>query len=186
MLAGSLRDRFVIALVCLLAPLAASTQEAEGPMPADVLIEPGEVVLEVGEPLELAARVVDADGEELDLPVLFFSASRRDLLVTQGGRIEARRHGSFEVIVIVPNREQDGVLLQRQAEDEGEEGNEVGGWFHGKEGGAASVAQPRRDRQSHCPGKAMRCWRDSGQRAASSPRCSRRMRLISAMVAGCA
>lgn len=106
----------VLTLGSLLLPLAGLTQEAAEPDPVDVLLDPAVIDLEVGQPLQLQARAVDSAGETVDLPVLFFSANRRDLLVSQEGRLEARRHGTFHVIVIVPNRAQDGILLQRRVE----------------------------------------------------------------------
>lgn len=101
------RCSLVIATAGLLASRPAMAQR-----PASVEVTPAAVSLEVGEEHELAVRVLDADGNEIDTPVLFFpvfadgrsGSARRSLDVDRStGVIKAVRGGEFIVNAIVPS-----------------------------------------------------------------------------------
>ncbi len=91
--------------VSLVAPPGASAQE-----PATVQVTPASLSLDVGEQAQLSARVLDADGNEMDAQVLFFPAfadgrrgsARRSLDVDRAsGVVKAVKGGEFVVMAIV-------------------------------------------------------------------------------------
>ncbi len=92
------------------APLAAA-QEAEEteavPEPAELLVTPSEVELEVGDSLTLAAEVRDADGATMDRTVVFYSRRRRAVGVNPAGIVEAYRPGEHTLIAMVPKDPED-------------------------------------------------------------------------------
>ena len=95
------RTSVMILLVSLLVVPAIAQQQ--GPEPAEIVITPGELTLEVGGTAEISAVVKDADGNVLeDVTVLFFSTSRRALGVTPAGEVEAYRAGEFQIMARVP------------------------------------------------------------------------------------
>lgn len=93
----------MILLALALAVPAVSQEQAEGPMPAAVKVEPAEITLEVGETLTLEPVITDADGAVIESPVMYFSMSRRRVGVnTATGVIEAYRPGLVQIMVLVP------------------------------------------------------------------------------------
>ena len=55
----------------------------------------------VGDKLQLTARVFDANGNEIDVPVRFFSSARRDFPISRDGLLQPARGGEFVVYVRV-------------------------------------------------------------------------------------
>lgn len=101
----SVAAALVIALLATL-PVAAqeSTQAA-----LQLTIEPAEITLPLGQKVTLAATVKDADGNEIDRPVLFFSLSRRAVTVDAAtGEVEALRPGEYVILARVPVETADG------------------------------------------------------------------------------
>ena len=93
---------------------AQEEEEAEaGPQPAELIITPAEVELEVGDTLTLEAEVRDADGNAMDRTVVFFSRRRRSVGVNPAGIVEAYRPGEHTLIAMVPKDPED---LDRRAE----------------------------------------------------------------------
>ncbi len=88
--------------VALLLTTAAVSQDGnqDGPQPAKVVVTPQKLDLKVGETIQLQAKVLDADGNELDTQVSFFSLSRRQLTVTRDGQVTATEPGEFSVMVM--------------------------------------------------------------------------------------
>ncbi len=100
------------ALLCLLAA-PAFAQEEEAAEPAELVVTPSEVELEVGETLTLSAEVRDADGEPMDRTVVYFSRQRRFVGVNPAGIVEAHRPGEHTLIAMVPK---DAEAADRRAE----------------------------------------------------------------------
>ena len=86
-----------LAAVAVLAPSAALAQT-----PAEIRVTPSELKLKIGQTATLTAKVVDADGNEVERNVIFFSTARRQLGVSSDGVVSASRAGEFTVTVIVP------------------------------------------------------------------------------------
>ncbi len=82
--------------------MPAGTEESAGPEPAELVVEPTELHLKVGEKAKLTATVKDASGETVDMLVMFFSRSRRSVGVTPEGDVEAYRPGEHTLIAVVP------------------------------------------------------------------------------------
>ena len=74
------------------------TEQAE-PAARTLVVEPAELVLEIGQAAELTATILDAAGEAVDTPVMFFSRSRRSLTVDREGKVAAIKPGTFEIVV---------------------------------------------------------------------------------------
>ncbi len=93
---------------------AAAQEEAPAaPEPAEIVVTPSEVELEVGETLTLAAEVRDADGMAIERSVVFYSRARRAVGVNPAGIVEAYRPGTHTLIAMVPKDPED---LHRRAE----------------------------------------------------------------------
>ncbi len=80
--------------------LAAVPQQSNPP--TEIVVEPSALTLEVGQKATLTAVVKDADGQTLDLPVVFFSRARRSVGVNASGHVEAYRPGDYVVVALVP------------------------------------------------------------------------------------
>ena len=92
-----------VAALLLALPAFAQEEEAEaGPEPAELIITPSEVELEVGDSLTLEAEVRDEDGNVMDRTVVFFSRARRAVGVNPAGIVEAYRPGEHTLIAMVP------------------------------------------------------------------------------------
>ncbi len=106
----------ILAIACLAlatsVPTFAQDEEATGG-PAELVVEPTELTLEVGEKATLTATVKDHDGKVLDRPVMFYSRRRRYVGVNPAGIVEAHRPGEHVLIVMVPKDPED---LDRRAE----------------------------------------------------------------------
>jgi len=100
--------RLGLALIFSLAIGAASAQE-----PAELVVEPGALTLEVGENATLTATVRDARGNILERPVVFYSRRRLSVGVNPAGIVEAFRPGEHVLIAMVPKDPED---LDRRAE----------------------------------------------------------------------
>ncbi len=106
-------------LVLLLAPLAAAQEpeatggEATGPEPAELVVTPSGIELEVGGSLTLEAEVRDGDGAPMDRAVVFYSRRRRAVGVNPAGVVEAYRPGEHIVVAMVPKDPED---VHRRAE----------------------------------------------------------------------
>ena len=99
--AGRLSDRrlFFGALVCAGTLLAGSAAAQE---PAELIVDPPELTLEVGTTAQLTATVKDGDGNTLERGVVFFSRARRYVGVNPAGMVEAHRPGDQTLIAMVP------------------------------------------------------------------------------------
>ena len=103
----------------LLPGLAAAQQApaegegAETPQPAELVVTPAELELEVGDSLTLEAEVRDGDGNAMDRAVVFYSRRRRAVGVNPAGIVEAYRPGEHTLIAMVPKDPED---LHRRAE----------------------------------------------------------------------
>ncbi len=106
---------FACALVLIVVPVAlAQNEEAEeGPVPSELVVEPSELTLEVGEKATLTATVKDADGTPMDRTVVFYSRARRRLGVNPAGGVEAYRPGDHVLVAMVP---EDPERTDRRAE----------------------------------------------------------------------
>ena len=92
----------VVCLAALSSPAILAQQ------PATVEIEPGTLELKVGDSIQLAALVKDADGNVVpDAQVLFFG-SRLNLDVTPGGHVTAIRPGEHRVVALSPEEHIEG------------------------------------------------------------------------------
>ncbi len=101
--------RRMIRPAALLPALAAlATTQAAAQEVARVEVTPAALSLQVGEKATVSAIVYDADGNALDVPVLFFSRDGRGKLGVDRatGEIEAFKGGEFEVLAraMGPNR----------------------------------------------------------------------------------
>ena len=97
-------------LTLALAPGLALAQEEEadsGPQPAELIVTPSEVELEVGDSLTLEAEVRDSEGNPMDRTVVFYSRRRRSVGVNPAGIVEAYQPGSHILIAMVPKDPED-------------------------------------------------------------------------------
>lgn len=78
----------------------AGVQAQTEPEPARVELGQVAMSLEVGDTVQLVAKVFDADGNEIDMPVRFFAQPRRQLPMTRGGLVIPVRGGEFQVIAM--------------------------------------------------------------------------------------
>ena len=102
------------ALLLLALPAFAQEEEAEtGPQPAELIITPSELELEVGDKLTLQAAVRDSDGNPMDRTVVFYSRRRRSVGVNPAGMVEAYQPGEHTLIAMVPKDPED---IDRRAE----------------------------------------------------------------------
>ncbi len=82
-------------------------QETTENEPAKIVVTPGSLTLEVGETATLTAKVLDASDQKMDVDVVFFSRSRRNVGVTPAGLVSAYRPGEVTVIALVPTNPED-------------------------------------------------------------------------------
>ena len=100
----------VLPALLLLSGPAFAQEEAEevpvapevAPEPAELVVTPAELTLEVGATASLAAEVRDADGNPLERTVVFYSRSRRFVGVNPAGIVEAHRPGEHTLVAMVP------------------------------------------------------------------------------------
>ena len=101
----------IAAAAVLLLTLPAFAQEesdeASGPEPAELIVTPGELTLEVGATATLEAEVRGADGNTLDRTVVFYSRRRRAVGVNPAGIVEAYRPGEHTLIAMAPKDPED-------------------------------------------------------------------------------
>ena len=76
-------------------------------------VEPSELNLKVGEKATLVATVLDADGNIVERPVVFFSRRRRSVSINPAGIVEAYRPGEHVLIAMLPKDHED---LHRRAD----------------------------------------------------------------------
>ncbi len=79
--------------------------------PAELVVDPPELTLEVGDTAQLSATVKDADGNEMDRGVIFFSRARRFVGVNPAGMVEAHRPGEHTLVAMTPR--EPGVMNRR-------------------------------------------------------------------------
>lgn len=79
--------------------------------PAELVVDPPELTLEVGDTAQLSATVKDAAGNEMDRGVIFFSRARRFVGVNPAGMVEAHRPGEHTLVAMVPREA--GVMNRR-------------------------------------------------------------------------
>ena len=94
-------------LACLLfSPLHAASQDAEPDAFGDakLVVEPTALSLELGEKAVLTARVVDGQGEVVDIPIFFFSRNRRGASVDSEGNVEGLAPGEHKLVVRTSRR----------------------------------------------------------------------------------
>ncbi len=103
---GRVRAASLAVLASLLAaPVPAPAQEEAGstvPEPAELVVTPGELTLEVGDTATLAVEVRDKDGNVMDWTVVFFSRQRRLVGVNPAGRVEAHGPGEHTLVAMAP------------------------------------------------------------------------------------
>ncbi len=98
---------FAIVFLALIATSAAAQE------PAELIVEPSELNLEVGEKATLTATVKDADGNIVDRRVVFYSRRRRSAGVNPAGQVEAYRPGEHVLVAMLPKDPED---LDRRAD----------------------------------------------------------------------
>ena len=64
-------------------------------------IHPATITVGVNDTARLTATAYDATGNKVDVPLLFFSSSRRNLSVDQTGLVSAHRPGEYRIIAAV-------------------------------------------------------------------------------------
>ena len=68
-----------------------------------IAVEPDHLTLEIGETHTLVATVRDSAGDIVkDATVVFYSRARQSVAVNRKGKVEARRSGTFTLVVLVP------------------------------------------------------------------------------------
>jgi hypothetical protein len=87
------------ALPLLLCALASKSFAAE---PVQLLIEPRELSLAIGEKATLQAAVKDKDGQPAEATVVFYSRAPASVAVTPDGLVEAYRSGEHVLVAMVP------------------------------------------------------------------------------------
>ena len=96
----------VLPALLLLSGPAFAQEEAEevppAPEPAELVVTPAELTLEVGATASLAAEVRDSDGNALERTVVFYSRRRRFVGVNPAGIVEAHRPGEHTLVAMVP------------------------------------------------------------------------------------
>ena len=98
----------------LAAPLLAASLLAGAAFaqePAELVVDPPELTLEVGDSAQLSATVKDAAGNEMERGVVFFSRARRFVGVNPAGMVEAHRPGEHTLVAMVPR--EPGVMNRR-------------------------------------------------------------------------
>jgi hypothetical protein len=81
--------------------------------PAELVVEPKALTLEIGRSASLTATVKDKDGAVVERPVVFYSRRRTSVGVNPAGVVEAYRPGDHVVVCMVPKDPED---LDRAAE----------------------------------------------------------------------
>ena len=97
------------AALALAAPLLTGAAFAQEP--AELVVDPPELTLEVGETAQLSATVKDTSGNEMERGVIFFSRARRFVGVNPAGMVEAHRPGEHTLVAMVPREA--GVMNRR-------------------------------------------------------------------------
>ena len=98
----------------LAAPLLAASLLAGAAFaqePAELVVDPPALTLEVGDSAQLSATVKDAAGNEMERGVIFFSRARRFVGVNPAGMVEAHRPGEHTLVAMVPR--EPGVMNRR-------------------------------------------------------------------------
>jgi len=75
-------------------------------------ISPNPIELEVGDSLQVEAKVVNAAGEQVTGVVVFFSRNRRALAVSQSGVVKALKPGSYQLIALKPGQGDDRIMQE--------------------------------------------------------------------------
>ena len=88
-----------ILLILIIGTSAAFAQQESD---LKIVTEPEKIVLDVGQEMQLNAKVVDADGNVQPDTLLFFSRARRSLLVSRSGMTKAVEPGNFQVLIFKP------------------------------------------------------------------------------------
>ena len=80
---------------------AAVAQDAGGVKVARIDIQPASLTIGVNDTAKLTASAFDDAGKKVDVAVLFFSSSRRNLSVDQSGLVSAHNPGEYRIIAAV-------------------------------------------------------------------------------------
>ncbi len=75
-----------------------------------IKIEPSDLKLQVGEEVQLKGSAVSEDGTVLSDSLLFFSRARRSVAVSRDGLLKAMEPGSYSVIAMYVNNENERVM----------------------------------------------------------------------------
>ena len=75
-----------------------------------IKIEPSDLKLQVGEEVQLKGSAVSEDGTVLSDSLLFFSRARRSVAVSRDGLLKAMEPGSYSVIAMYVNEENERVM----------------------------------------------------------------------------
>ena len=85
----------------LLAGLAlAVAAGARAQTPTRIEVTPSVLQLQVGDTVNITAKVFDQNGNEIDSPIRFFSRSRRNLGVSRDGQVVAMRGGDYTIFAV--------------------------------------------------------------------------------------
>ena len=90
--------KIILSILLLILIGATSSFAQQGEL--DIIIEPNPISLNVGEEIQLNAKVVDSDGTVLPDTVIFFSRSSRSLSVSRSGYLKALEPGSYQLLVL--------------------------------------------------------------------------------------
>ena len=112
-LEGSTMKQAAIVLTLLFVSVAVWAQEEPAEPRLTLEVEPSELNLKVGEKATLVATVLDADGNIVERPVVFFSRRRRSVSINPAGIVEAYRPGEHVLIAMLPKDPED---LHRRAD----------------------------------------------------------------------
>lgn len=89
-------------LILLVLLMGATSAFAQDQNELKIVVEPEELVLNIGQEIQLNAKVVDANGVVQPDTVIFFARARRSLSVTRDGYAKAIKAGMHSVLVFKP------------------------------------------------------------------------------------
>ncbi|MFP8487532.1 LVIVD repeat-containing protein [Gracilimonas sp. Q87] len=96
--------------------LSTGTTFAQDANTLKIVIEPEPVVVEVGNELQLQAKLINAQGQTLPDTVLFFSRNGADLEVSREGYVKANKPGTYSVIAMRSGPREDRVTRNFEIE----------------------------------------------------------------------
>ena len=85
-----------------LTPTPTASQTEEDTKRLVLEVTPSRLEVEVGQKLQLTAKVTTGSGESADAKVVFFSSERRRVEVSATGEVSAYKPGQFTIYALVP------------------------------------------------------------------------------------